>query len=89
MLLLRLADTEAEDLLDRLVQNRAPDGPEQDFLRARRAHQRGETSAAGTLITAALRKLPGHQQMLDFAVGINAPLPTHAQKVLKERSRRP
>jgi hypothetical protein len=89
MLLQRLADTEAEDLLDQLVQHRGLDGPELDLLRARRAHQRGDTTAAGTLITAALRNLPGHQQMLDFAVSINAPLPAHAQKVLKERSRRP
>jgi hypothetical protein len=38
---------------------------------------------------AALDRLPGHQEMLEFAVSINAPLPTHAQKILKERSYRP
>jgi hypothetical protein len=89
MLLHRLADTEAEDLLDRLVKHRTLSGPELDFLRARLAHQRGDAAAAGTFITAALDRLPGHQEMLDFAVSINAPLPTHARKILQERSYRP
>jgi hypothetical protein len=86
MLLARLADTEAEDLLDQLVQHRALGGPELDFLRARLAHQRGDTATAGTLITAALGKLPGHQEMLHFAVSINASLPTRARQILNERS---
>jgi hypothetical protein len=89
MLLTRLADTEAEDLLDRLVQHRALGGPELEFLRARLAHQRGDTATAGTLIAGALGRLPGHQEMLDFAVSIDAPLPPHAQKILKDRSYRP
>lgn len=61
-------------------------GPELDFLRARLAHQRGDAAAAGAFMKAALDRLPGHQEMLDFAVSINAPLPTHAQKIFKERS---
>jgi hypothetical protein len=89
MLLQRLADTEAEELLDRLVEHRVLGGPELDFLRARLAYQRGGAAAAGALMKAALDRLPGHQEMLEFAVSINAPLPTHAQKILKERSYRP
>lgn len=88
ILLARLADTEAEDLLDQLVRHRALGGPELDFLQARLAHQRGDTATAGTLITAALGRLPGHQEMLDFAVTIDAPLPLRAREILKERSRR-
>jgi hypothetical protein len=86
MLLARLSDTEAEDLLDRLVQHRALGGPELGFLRARLAHQRGDTATAGTIVTAALGKLPGHQEMLNFAVNIKAPLPTRAREILKGRS---
>ncbi|MEO3779467.1 hypothetical protein ABGB16_22020 [Micromonospora sp. B11E3] len=88
MLLRRLADTEAEDLLDRLIEHRLLGGPELDFLRARLAHQRGDAAAAGAFITAALDRLPGHQEMLDFAVNINTPLPARAQKILKGRSYR-
>jgi hypothetical protein len=61
-------------------------GPELDFLRARLAHQRGDTATARTLITTALGKLPGHQEMLHFAVSINASLPTRARQILNERS---
>jgi len=88
MLLARLADGEAEDLLDRLVHHRCLGGPELDFLRARLAHQRGDNETAGTLITAALGRLPGHQKMLDLAVSIDAPLPPRAREILKERSHR-
>ena len=73
MLLARLPDTDAEPLLDKLVRHRALGGPELIFLQARLAHQRGDTTTAGTLITAALGKLPGHQEMLDFATEIDAP----------------
>ncbi len=58
ILLPRLADTEAEDLLDRLVGHRALGGPELDFLRARLAHQQSDDAAARALITAALDRLP-------------------------------
>jgi hypothetical protein len=87
MLLARLPDTDAEPLLDKLVRHRALGGPELIFLQARLAHQRGDTTTAGTLITAALGKLPGHQEMLDFATEIDAPLPTRAKETLNDRSR--
>lgn len=87
MLLARLPDTDAEPLLDKLVHHRALGGPELIFLQARLAHQRGDTTTAGTLITAALGKLPGHQEMLDFATEIDVPLPTRAKEILIERSR--
>ena len=89
MLLARLADTDAEDVLDQLVQHRALGGPELDFLRARLAHQRGDATTASTLITAALGRLPGHQHMLDFAVSVDAPIPARAREILQERSSRP
>lgn len=89
MLLARLADTDAEDVLDQLVRHPALGGPELDFLRARLAHQRGDTTTASTLITAALGRLPGHQNMLDFAVSLEAPLPARAREILNERSSRP
>jgi uncharacterized protein HemY len=69
----------AEHLLDRLVNHRVLGGPELDFLRARLAHQRGDAEAARQHITAALDRLPGHQEMLDFAVSVNAPLPARAR----------
>jgi len=89
ILLQRLADSEAEELLDRLAEHRALGGPELDFYRARLAHQRGNAVTADAFMAAALDRLPGHQQMLDFAVTTNAALPKHAQKILTQRSRRP
>jgi hypothetical protein len=89
MLLPRLADTDAEHLLDRLAEPRALGGPELDLLRVRLAHQRGNTTQARACITAALQQLPGHPQMLDFATSIDAPLPAPARKILKERAGRP
>jgi hypothetical protein len=86
LLLVRLADTDAEDVLDKLVHHRALGGPELDFFRARLAHQRGDATTARTLITVALGRLPGHQDMLDFAVSLEAPLPVRAREILKERS---
>lgn len=89
LLLQHLADTEAEDLLDRLVGHRVLGGPELEFLRARLAHQRGDAGAARAFMTAALDRLPGHQEMLDFATRIDAPLPPRARQILQERARRP
>ncbi len=46
LLLERLAGSEAEDHLDRLVSHPALGGPEHTFLQARLARQRGDTAAA-------------------------------------------
>ena len=88
MLLARLPDTDAEPLLDKLVHHRALGGPELVFLQARLAHQRGDTTTAGTLVAAALGKRPGDQELLAFATEINAPLPARASETLNERARR-
>lgn len=83
ILVQRLADTEAETLLDRLVEHHALGGPELDFTRARLAHRRGDVEAARTFTTAALDRLPGHREMLVFATSIDAPLPARAQRIVE------
>jgi hypothetical protein len=85
-LIQRLADTEAEDLLDKLTNHPALAGPELDFIRARLAHQRGDLEAARALMTIALTELPGHGEMLTFAIGIDAPLPEHAREIAASRA---
>ncbi|HVC68630.1 MAG TPA: hypothetical protein VNC61_00050 [Acidimicrobiales bacterium] len=87
----RLKDSEAEDRLDRLSRHRALDGPELSLLQGRLAHHRGDVSGARILVTAALEKLPGHEDLLTFAAQIGAPLPPQAQNVLMRLSpdRRP
>jgi hypothetical protein len=70
LLLQRLAGSEAEDLLDRLVSHPALCGPERTFLHARLARQRGDTAAARKLIWDCLRELPGHQDFASFAAEI-------------------
>ncbi len=86
ILIQQLADTEAEDLLDKLADHPALAGPELDFVRARRAHQRGDVEAARALMTNALTKLPGHGEMLAFATGIDAPLPERAREIAAGRA---
>ncbi|MDP9799599.1 hypothetical protein J2S43_008111 [Catenuloplanes nepalensis] len=85
LLLDRLADTEADDVLDRLTEHPALSGPELDLFRARLADRRGATEAAHTFIFAALERLPGHHDMLTFARDIGAPLPKAAQRVVTDR----
>jgi hypothetical protein len=87
LLLDRLIDSEAEDRLDRLARHPALGGPDLGFLQAQLAHQRGDVPTARSLVHAALQQLPGHQDFLDFATEIGAPLPPHAQQIIKERSR--
>jgi hypothetical protein len=87
LLLDRLIDSEAEDRLDRLARHPALGGPELGFLQAQLAHQRGDIPNARSLVHAALQQLPGHQDVLDFATDIGAPLPPRAQQIIKERSR--
>jgi hypothetical protein len=87
LLLDRLIDSEAEDRLDRLTRHPALGGPELGFLQAQLAHQRGDVSTARSLVHASLEQLPGHQDFLDFATEIGAPLPPRAQQIIKERPR--
>ncbi len=61
-------------------------GPELEFLQAQLAYQRGDVSSARGLVQAALQRLPGHQDFLDFASEIGAPLPPRAQQIIEERS---
>jgi hypothetical protein len=86
LLLERLVGSEAEDRLERLASHPALGGPELVFLKAQLAHQRGEAGTARSLVHAALQQLPGHKGFLDFASEIGAPLPPHAQQIIKERS---
>jgi hypothetical protein len=86
LLLERLIGSEAEDRLDRLARHPALGGPELEFLQAQLAYQRGDVSSARGLVQAALQRLPGHQDFLDFATEIGAPLPPRAQQIIEERS---
>jgi hypothetical protein len=89
LLLDRLAngDESGASRLDRLVNHPALGGPERTFLQARRAHQCGQTERARRLIEECLSKLPGHNDFLDFAQEIGAPLPPRAREILDERAR--
>lgn len=86
LLLDRLMFSEAEDRLDRLAGHPALGSPELTFLRARLARQRGDLSTARDLVHESLRKLPGHQDFLDFATEIGAPLPPQAEQVKARRT---
>jgi hypothetical protein len=72
LLLERLAGSDAEDHLDRLVSHPALGGPERTFLHARLARQRGDTAGARKLISDCLRELPGHQGFASFAAEVSA-----------------
>src|SRR6266567_3832117 len=87
MLLDRFAGTPEDELLDRLAASPALAGPELNFLRARIAERRGDISQAATLITKCLKKMPGHQAYLDFAVKVGAELPARAGDIAAERAR--
>jgi hypothetical protein len=87
LLLDRLIGSEAENRLDRLTRHPALGGPELGFLQAQMAHQRGDVSNARSLVHASLQQLPGHQDFLDFATEIGAPLPPRAQQSIKQRAR--
>src|SRR6266542_2370612 len=78
---------DALDRLDRLTRHPALGGPELGFLQAQLAHLRGQVSNARSLVHACLQQLPGHQDFLDFATEIGAPLPPRAQQIVEERSR--
>jgi hypothetical protein len=87
LLLDRLAGSEAEDLLDRLVRHPALGGPELTFLRARLARQRGNLDGARKLAQDCLQDLPGHGGFVGFAAEIGADLPPRARELADQRSR--
>jgi len=81
LLVQRLAGSDYEERLDRLVVHRALAGPERTFLQARLAHERGEHETAGSLVQQCLASLPGHREFHRFADELGAPLPPRAQQV--------
>jgi hypothetical protein len=87
LLLERLAGSEAEDRLNRLVGHPALGGPELTFLRARLAELRGDVGTAHDLAQECLQRLPGHQGFAVLAVRVGAELPASARDKLAERAR--
>jgi len=87
MLLERFAGTPEDDLLDRLAASPALGGPGLVFLRAKIAARRGDVDQAATLVTKALKELPGHTEYQDFAVEVGAKLPPYAREMVAERAR--
>ncbi|HUY49398.1 MAG TPA: hypothetical protein VMV92_27350 [Streptosporangiaceae bacterium] len=86
LLLDRLAGSEAEDRLDRLVSHPALAGPEFTFLRARLGRQRGDLDGARKLVQDCLQELPGHQGFVSFAAEIGTDLPPRARELADQRS---
>jgi hypothetical protein len=86
LLLERLAGSEAEDRLDRLVRHPALGGPELIFLRARLACARDDLDSARKLVQDCLQQLPGHAGFTDFAAAIGAELPQRARELAGQRS---
>jgi len=87
MLLERLAGSEAEDRLDRLVGHPALGGPELTFVRARLAELRGDAGTARDLAQECLQRLPGHQGFAVLAVRVGAELPAFTRDKLAEQAR--
>jgi hypothetical protein len=85
LLLDRLAGSEAEDRLDRLVSHRALAGPELTFMRARLAHLRGDLASARKLAHDCLEDLPGHSGFAEFAAEIGADLPSRSREIASDR----
>jgi hypothetical protein len=88
LLLRKLLTYEADDRLERLIHHPALAGPELGLMQARLAHHRGDLQGARTLVEGGLRELPGHQELLKFALEIQAPLSARAQQLVKERGLR-
>lgn len=86
LLLDRFAGTDDEPLLDRIATHPGLGGPELIYFQAQLAHRRGDDDAARTLITAALGKLPGHEDFLRFAHDLATPLPPGAARIAEERA---
>lgn len=81
LLVERLAGSDHEELLDRLVSHPALAGPEVTFLQARLARHRGDPATAGTLVRRCLTSLPGHPEFRAFAEEITAHLPRGGRSV--------
>jgi len=79
LLVERLAGSDHEELLDRLVAHPALAGPELTFLQARLARERGELETADTLVQRCLTSLPGHPEYRILAEEIAAHLPHRGQ----------
>ena len=79
LLVERLAGSDHEELLDRLVAHPALAGPELTFLQARLARERGELETAGSLVQRCLSSLPGHPEFRTFAEQVSAHLPHRGQ----------
>ena len=79
LLVERLAGSDHEELLDRLVAHPALAGPELTFLQARLARERGELETAGSLVQRCLSSLPGHPEFRTFAEEVSAHLPHRGQ----------
>lgn len=77
----RLAGSEYEELLDRLVAHPVLAGPERTFLQARLARARGELETACSLVERCLASLPGHKEFHRFAEEVGARLPSPEQNV--------
>ncbi|MDN5861527.1 MAG: hypothetical protein L0H84_23235, partial [Pseudonocardia sp.] len=85
MLLERLADYDATDRLEKLVEHPALGGPELTYLQARLAGRLGDLQRARDLVHESLTTLPGHSDFLSFAIEIGATLPARAQRAAEER----
>ena len=80
LLIDRLAGSEHEELLDRLVTHPALAGPELTFVRARLAYHRDDLENARDLVRQCLKLLPGHRNFLDFAAELDEELPPRAAR---------
>lgn len=80
-LLDRLVHTEGEQLLDRLVDHPALEGPSLTYLRAQLAHRRDDLARARELVHDALEAQPGHRDFHDLAERVGAPLPPRAREI--------
>ena len=72
LLMERLAGSDYEECLERLVVHPALAGPERTFLQARLAFGRGEHEDARRLVQRCLASLPGHREFGRFADEIGA-----------------
>jgi len=75
LLVERLAASEHDELLDRLVAHPALAGPELTLLQARLAREHGDLQTARTLVQRCLKSSPGHPQYRAFAEEVGAHLP--------------
>ena len=72
LLVERLATSDHDELLDRLVAHKALAGPELTLLQARLARERGDLQTARTLVRRCLKSSPGHPDFRVFAAEVDA-----------------